>query len=199
MSAFPELTRAAGDDSYRSDTGKALMFLPGRMGADVCDDRDAMLAWCLAVRAEPPKHILAGLFPYGETFPQEIPRLVAQLATDTGLALNELDGTIESLEQVERAFREKGGARSFLTERRFPSVVAYVGEVLRNATKGAWKMESVPGTWEPWIVAADGRRFAPFGIAYEELELGRRGSIWGATRGRLWGHMLGGPPKDSSR
>jgi hypothetical protein len=194
----PELTRASGDDSYRSTTGQALVFLPGRMGADICDDRDAMLAYCLAARAEPPKHILEGLFPYGETFPQEVPRLIAQLASDTGLALADLDRTVESLGQVERTFRRKGGARSFLTESRFPPVVAYVGEVLRNATKGEWKMELASGTWEPWIVGSDRRRFAPFGIAYEELERGRGGSLWGATHGRLWGHLLGGPPKGSN-
>src|SRR5205823_4624312 len=133
------LTRAAGDDSYRSTTGQALMFLPGLMGADICDDRDAMLAYCLAARAEPPKHILEGLFHYGETFPREVPRLITQLASDTGLALADLDSTVESLERVERSFRRKGGARSFLTESRFPPVVAYVGEVLRNATTGEWK------------------------------------------------------------
>lgn len=122
--------------------------------------------------------------------------MVAQLASDTRLALADLDGTVESLERVERTFRRKGVARSFLTESRFPPVVAYIGEVLRNATLGEWKMELGSGIWEPWIVAADGRRFAPFGIAHEEFELGGRGSIWGATRGKLWAHRLIGPPKD---
>jgi hypothetical protein len=120
--------------------------------------------------------------------------LIDQLASDTGLDRSVLDGTEASLEHVERTFRRKGGARSFLDEKKFPAVVAYVGEVIRHETGGHWKMEFAHGVWEPWVIAADGRRFAPFGIACDQLELGRGGSIWGATRGRLRAHLLDGPP-----
>ncbi|HEU5219957.1 MAG TPA: hypothetical protein VFU23_14955, partial [Gemmatimonadales bacterium] len=54
----PELTKAAGFEAYRNPRGQSLVLLPGRLGADICDDRDAMLAYCLAARAEPPTHII---------------------------------------------------------------------------------------------------------------------------------------------
>src|SRR5262245_43680998 len=172
-----ELTKVTGFDAYRSPRGQSLLLLPGRLGADVCDDRDAILAYYLAARAEPPTHILEGRFPYGRSFPQEVPGLIDQLARETGLERSELDCSEASLERVERTFRRKGGARSFLDEKKFPAVVAYVGEVLRHEALGQWVMELSGTVWEPWVVTADGRRFAPFGIAYKELIRGRGGSI----------------------
>lgn len=194
----PEITKAVGFECFANASGQSLVLLPGRQGADLCDDRAARLKFYLALRALPPEHILTGRFPHGESFPREVPRLIDQLARDTDLDRSVLDSTEASLERVERTFRRKGGAKSFLDERKFPAVVAYIGEVIRHETGGRWEMELSRGVWEPWVVAADGRRFAPFGIAYEELGLGHGGSIWGATRGHLRAHLLGGRPRNSS-
>jgi len=194
----PELAKAAGFDAYRNARGQSLVLLPGRLGADICDDRDAMLAYCQRVRDQPPTHILKGRFPYGRSFPREVPRLIDQLAEETGLDRSVLDCTEASLERVERTFRRKGGARSFLEEKKFPAVVAYVGEVLRHEALGEWVMERSGEVWEPWVVAADGRRFAPFGIAYKQLIRGRGGSIRGATAGNLQAHLLSGPFRDTT-
>src|SRR3954470_19552765 len=93
----PELTRAAGGQAFTNARGQSLVMLPGRMGADVCDDRNAMLAYCLWVRSLPPTHIIEGRFPYGRTFPREVPGLVDQLAELTGLERSDLDCTEASL------------------------------------------------------------------------------------------------------
>jgi hypothetical protein len=194
----PEMTKAVGFEAFVNGSGQSMVLLPGRMGADLCDDRAARLRYYLAIRAMPPQHVLEGLFPYGEFFPQEVPRLVAQLATETGLAPADLNGGVESLEKVERVLRKKPGPRAWMTESRFPQLVAYVGEVMRTASDGEWRMELSHGVWEPWIVTRDGRRYPPFLVVYEELERGRGGSIWGATRGRLWAHRLSGSRRGSN-
>src|SRR5688572_12561205 len=110
----PEMTKVIGLDCFSNDTGQSLILLPGtRSGANVCDDRAALLRYSLAVRARPPEHMLQGLFPYGESFPAEVPKLIDQLASVTGLKRSMLDGTEESLVRVERAFSKKGGRRAF--------------------------------------------------------------------------------------
>jgi hypothetical protein len=54
-------------------------------------------------------------------------------------------------------------------------LIAYVGEVMRNATGGTWAIRTTPGQdWEPVIVSADGRRYSTFVIFKELLE---RGSV----------------------
>jgi hypothetical protein len=187
----PELTMASGGDAFTSASGQSMVFLPGRMGADICDDRDAMLAYCLARRSEPPRHLLQGLFPYGEAFPREVPRLIDHLASQTGLARSVLEPTEEGLKKVERAFRQKGGPRAFLDEKRFPAVVAYVGEVLRHVSGGGeWRMKRSGNQWEPWFIGPDGSRYPVFILVHDGLNQGRAGAILALVQGERLGHLL---------
>src|SRR3954471_4262268 len=79
----PEMTKVIGMECFTNDVGQSLLLLPGaRAGANLCNDREALLRHALAVRAMPPEHILEDLFPFGESFPEEVPRLVAQFAKD---------------------------------------------------------------------------------------------------------------------
>ena len=62
----------------------------------------------------------------------------------------------------------------------FAALTAYVGEVIRDATKGRWEMRRASDsekTWEPWIVDPSGRSYAPFNIYKELLEYGRSASL----------------------
>jgi len=188
----PELSKVIGLECFQSDRGQAMILMPGkRSGANLCEDRAALLRYSLAERARPPEHMLEGLFPCGESFPAEISKLIDQLAVDTGIARSDLDGTEESLLRVERAFSRRGGRRAFLTPERFPEVVAYTGEVLRQYIGGGtWKMELAYGQWEPWIVGADGSRYPVFILAHDGLEQRRVGAILGMLQGELVGEFL---------
>src|SRR5690349_11615243 len=105
-----EVTKVVGLESYVNAEGHSLVLLPGtRSGANLSHDREAVLRYALLIRAMPPEHMLEGRFLYGESFPTEVPRLVDQLAVLTGLTRSALDGTEESLVQVERALSRKGG------------------------------------------------------------------------------------------
>src|SRR6185295_13267249 len=90
----PELSKVIGLECFQSDRGQAMILMPGkRSGANLCEDRAALLRYSLAERARPPEHMLEGLFPCGESFPAEISKLIDQLAVDTGIARSDLDGT----------------------------------------------------------------------------------------------------------
>lgn len=186
----PELTSVLGFDSYQNDRGQALIILAGRTGANLCDNRDALLAYYQEAGEEPPTHLLEGRFPYDASFPEEVPRLVNVLAVVLGVERSALDMTERSLDLVEDTVR-RIGYEKFLSEDLFPALVAYVGEVIRNATEGRWHMERAGDVWEPWIRGRDGRTHPPFAIVFRELNAGERGSIRGAVNGQIRAHRLG--------
>lgn len=185
-----EMATVIGLKSYRNSRGQSLIMLFGRSGADLCDQRDALLDYYRSARQEPPKHLLVGRFPYDQSFPDAVPRLVDELSDTIGIQRTVLDGSEQSLDVVETAVR-RIGYQQFLSEKRFASLVAYIGEVIRLATNGQWYMRQSGNVWEPWIKGSDGRLHPPFAIVYKELIRGRSGSIRGAVNGEIHAHLLG--------
>lgn len=118
-------------------------------------------------------------FPQGEGFVEQVPQLVVQLSGLLKLDATDLDGSESSLDKVDKALRRLR-PQQLLTPEIFAPLTAYVGEVLRNKTKGQWEMRrgtDADRTWEPWIVDPSGRAYAPFGIYKELLEYGRSASL----------------------
>ena len=123
------------------------------------------------------EHPLGAQFSTGEDFVLAVPRLAEELASKAGLRAEHLDGSLESLEFVDRAARRLGGDAWLQDPTILAPVVAYVGEVMRKATRGRWGIR--PGgspllgeSWQPIIVGADGREHTTFWIFKELLERG---------------------------
>lgn len=117
------------------------------------------------------QHILAGRFPYGEEFPQHVPQLIDDLATLLKIPRSELDGSMESLSNVEAKVKRLG-RKKCLEAPIFPALVAYMGEVMRLQIRGRWDMRlaiSDDKTWEPWIFDSEGRSCTPFIDLYDML------------------------------
>jgi hypothetical protein len=130
--------------------------------------------------------------PQGQSFAEQVPELVRQLATLLKIESAQLDGSEVSLDHVDKGMRRLRPQR-ILTPEVFAPLTAYVGEVIRNATHGRWEMRrgsDVDRTWEPWVVDPSGRSCAPFIIYKDLLEYGRSASLRGWVAGTLatWGH-----------
>jgi hypothetical protein len=88
-----------------------------------------------------------------------------------------LDGSGASLKALDRAVRTVAWERLLTGEIQGP-LIAYIGEVIRRHTGGAWEMRLADDgkTWEPWIEDSAGRRYAPFMFAKELSEYGPKAS-----------------------
>ena len=102
---------------------------------------------------------------------------------------------MDGLEQLDRAARHIGGDTCLDDPTILAPLVAYVGEVMRNATGGEWTIElRGEDSWEAVIVGADGRRYPPFAIFKELLE---RGSMFAVVSYETGG-ATAPPPKRRS-
>jgi hypothetical protein len=143
----------------------------------------------LAQKAEQQKgneHILAENFPYQENFIAAIPTLVDQLAERLSIPRKTLDNSLASLRNVDKAIK-KIGQLECLKEDIFPSLIAYVGEVIKQRTEGHWQMRSVSlrniTVWEPLVIGKDRKEYLPFYIIYDQLYEDLPFSLEGAVTG----------------
>jgi hypothetical protein len=118
-----------------------------------------------------PIHVLTDRFLYGEDFPAHVPELVETLATRFKIPRAELDYSRDSLAKID-AKAKRAGRRKCLEADLFPAIVAYVGEVMKAATEGEWRMRWIQqfSLWEPWVVA-NGRFYDPFLFFFDEDNL----------------------------
>ena len=121
-------------------------------------------------------HWLGTRFPNGGGFVDAVPSLIEELPQRLGVRPAVLDGSVDGLERLDRAAQRKGGQTCLDDPDILASLVAYVGEVIRNVTGGDWAIETNAGQdWQPVIVGPDLRRYPTFGIFKEVLE---RGSMY---------------------
>jgi len=122
-------------------------------------------------------HPLGARFPRGEGFIEAVPALVQELSAKLRLAPQSLNGTVESLERIDRAARRLGGPEWLDDPTILAPVVAYVGEVMRQATDGRWEIRGADDSsqWQPIVLGTNGRVYPTFAIFKELLE---RGSIF---------------------
>jgi hypothetical protein len=171
---------------FRFEDGKGILY-------ETRDQLVTMLRKLEQNAGSSPKHPAEQLLPQGENFPSHVPELLQALPGILGLPSAALDRTEESLNVVEDAVRRRG-YRRILTAERLPALVAYVGEVMRQAVHGKWQMYRDPNTkaWEPVIVDPNDKVYQPFATVYLELQRGAQGSIRGAVHGVLRAHLLSG-------
>ncbi|BAY56572.1 hypothetical protein NIES2135_34060 [Leptolyngbya boryana NIES-2135] len=116
------------------------------------------------------KHMLAGLLPQQNKFIEAIPKLCTKLGTQLAIPEQYLDKSEASLKHVEWAIK-RHGKRNCLNSEVFPSLLAYIGEVICHETHISWKMNLREGEiWEPWLVASDGCKYEFFVDLYKQLD-----------------------------
>jgi hypothetical protein len=121
---------------------------------------------------------MAQLTPLDESFAAQVPELIARLRDLLSLDAEVLNLTEKSLAVVDKVIR-KAGVERVLTPDLFPSLVAYVGEVIRVAIAGTWEVryDHSRRCWEPFVLFPDGSEYAALGIYDEIQENGRRVSL----------------------
>jgi hypothetical protein len=167
-----ELTQLTQLDAYQFGDGRILFLFDGPPTTGVLWETRASVLQSLRARAVSQEdHLLAGRFPPGPGFPDQIPELLAKLADFLQLADGDLDFSLESLHTLDARLEERSKPEDRLGSKLFPALVAYLGEVVRQSLDGAWEMRHTrqPDIWEPWVHSPDGREFAPFVCLYEQL------------------------------
>jgi hypothetical protein len=166
--------------------GAAVLMLPGRPRYF----ESATEFWQARAEAEQlagggPTHIASAL-PYGREFVKHVDALVQRLSSVVPVKQTALDRSDVSLRALDRAIR-KLDWELLLTGEVLGPVVAYLGEVIRTRTGGAWEMRlGTDGkTWEPWIVDAEAREYAPFMFAKELHEYGPKASALAFVGGTI--------------
>lgn len=175
-----ELSRISLSEAFDLADGGVLLLFEGGKGRLYAskDELRTMLGEVERKAEHGPKSVCRDL-PQGEDFVEQVPQLVAKLPRLLKLNSADLDGSESSLDKVDKALRRLR-PQQLLTPEVFGPLTAYVGEVLRNKTKGRWEMRRATDadrTWEPWIVDSSGLSYAPFGIYKELLEYGRSASL----------------------
>lgn len=169
-----------GCDAYVSGQGELLLLLP-RGSSILYESRQAIVNRRDELLEQPYSlHVLEGLLPQGPHFIEAIPGLVDELAKTLGIAREKLDGSLESLELVQKALNTKFRPRKRILEipNLFAAIVAYTGEVARILTNGRWHLNEVHGgIWEPYILFDDGDNMNPFLEPYRDIVEPRRGGI----------------------
>jgi hypothetical protein len=141
------------------------------------DDYRALLAHVEQSSQQKRQHPLGSEFSNGQAFIKAVPQLVQGLPSKLRLKASTLSGSVESLEDVDRAVGRLGGPECLDDPTILAPIVAYVGEVMRKATGGRWEVRPWQGpsgedSWHPVIVGADGREYPTFVIFKELLESG---------------------------
>jgi hypothetical protein len=141
------------------------------------DDYRALLASVEKISQAKWQHPLGTRFSDGQAFIKAVPQLVQQLPAKLGFKVSALNRSLESLDHIDRAAGQLGGPECLDDPAILAPIVAYVGEVLREATGGRWEVRPSQGpggedSWHPVIVGANGREYPTFVVFKELLESG---------------------------
>jgi hypothetical protein len=137
---------------------------------------------------------LSGLLPLAERFEFEVPMLLTKLPALLGIDIDHLNFSEQSLDAIDSAIRRLG-SEYILTPQVFPSLTAYVGEVIRRVVNGSWEVRTTrDGTrHEPDIVDPAGGRYALLRIYKQLIEYGRTASMRTFVHAALRTHRLQPP------
>ena len=120
----------------------------------------------------------------GQNFLDSIPVLIDNLASYLNIPKEQLNKTLESLEQIDRLVRRKG-RRKFLEPKIFSALLAYVGETINQETNARWELklwkDDDEEIWEAWIIAPNGNAITLHNSIYEQLNEGKTCYIWVAA------------------
>jgi hypothetical protein len=178
---------------YPSAASNGVHRLPDGRVLDIYDDSARLYASAREYRQllasveetakRKPQHPLGTRFPQGRGFIEAAPQLAQELSAKLQIDARALDGSLDSLEHIDEAARRLGGHNFFQDPTILVSLVAYVGEVMREATDGHWEIRVFPegedsDHWEPVVVGGNGRDYHSFGIFKALLE---SGSVWASV------------------
>jgi hypothetical protein len=170
-----------GSEVFRLSDGRVLHVVAGSANMfESAEEFRLMLAKVEEVKNRTQTHPLGVRFAGGEDFIAVVPQLVSELPGKIGLSVAVLDGSVASLEHVDRAARRQGGGTWLDDATVLAPLVAYVGEVMRNATGGDWAIRRRPGQdWEAIVVDQQRRQYSTCAIFKELLE---EGSVYAAIQ-----------------
>jgi len=175
----PEMTKEMLCPVYILEDGGALIVFEDGRGTHWFSYEELLANHRASVkRAQERGDPLTELVPLPERFRTDVSSMVAALPILLGIKPESLDYSEESLDVVDEAIKRLGSER-MMTAEIFPSLIAYVGEVIRRQVCGAWELRSTQeGTrLEPEIVEITGGRHQLLRIYKELLEYGRAASM----------------------
>jgi hypothetical protein len=178
------------EEIVRLDDGRVLHIFHGSANIYAsADDARQLLKLVEQVACRQPNHPLGAAFPGGRGFVEAVPRLLAELPGKIGVSASALNGSIESLEHIDKGARRLGGQECLDDPAISAPITAYAGEVMRRTTGGRWTIRN-PGSedgWQAVIVTANGREYRTF-IIFKELLEG--GSIRAVVAYEIGDHRL---------
>ncbi len=138
--------------------------------------------------------VLRVLLPQARGFVLQVPALIVELPGLLDIDTVVMDFSEASLAAVDLAIRRLGSER-ILTPEIFPSLLAYVGEVIRRQVNGSWEVRTTrDGTrHEPDIVDSTGGRYGLLRMYKQLLEYGRTASMRTFVHAALTTHRLRPP------
>ena len=166
------------EEVVRLHDGRVVWISYGSANIFACADAyRALLASVEAMSQAKWRHPLGTEFSDGQAFIEAVPQLVQQLPAKLRVKAVNLNRSLESLDHIDRATARLGGPECLDDPAILAPIVAYVGEVMRQATAGNWEVRAWQGpagenAWQPIIVAANGREYPVFVIFKQLLESG---------------------------
>jgi hypothetical protein len=153
--------------------GRALIFFE-RGRSKLFPSRDELAA---AYRADMERirggySPLLDVLPQGQGFAAAVPELLRDAPALLAIDASALDFSVKSVALLDDAVRRLGRTKA-LTPEVFPSLLAYVGEVVRRVVDGRWEVRSEDGrSWIPCVVDERQHEYPVFGIYKGLLEYG---------------------------
>ena len=152
---------------------------------------DKAAVYCLVAdsSALQSKHMLDGIFSYGQDFPAQAQALSERFFKDIFPQLEEsiTAYSMESLRHIDE-YMSTRRREKLLQPSLFPGLIAYIGESVKKNYSMEWNMVKVKDDlWEPWLVDRAGNEYPIFATAYRELYEYRPkySSIYGAILGEI--------------
>lgn len=133
------------------------------------------------VEQSEPIHILSDRLPHGQQFADVCVEVAVQLHSYLNIDARLLDKTLESLSELDRVVQKKDRSEC-LSPPIFESLLAYIGEVIKNIKKDVyWEMRKLDsnnseGIWEPFLIVSN-QSYPIFIDLYDELYEARKVSI----------------------
>jgi hypothetical protein len=112
------------------------------------DDYRALLAHAEESSQLEWQHPLGSEFADGQAFIEAVPQLVQQLPAKLHLEVSDLNRSLDSLDYIDRVVARLGGPECLDDPAILAPIVAYVGEVMREATGGRWEVRPWRGPEE---------------------------------------------------
>jgi hypothetical protein len=172
-----------GNVIYSCLDGRVLKVLVDEVGQLFNNKEDwaTDMAEIEAIAAAPSmSHVLDGKLPHKQGLAEASGELAQRLYGQLNLNSTLLDGSLESLKNVDRAIK-KVDQSECLSPQIFEPLLAYIGEVVKSIDPTThWemrKLDNPPGeeTWEPWLVVSQ-QKFPIFIWLYDELYEHRKAS-----------------------